>query len=103
MYFVYTYLALISDAFLVAIDGTRATNANLAIAGLDASPFREILFSLLFSNFNLLFLPTATELIWLERVIGLVLGSPMLWDIALRHGVLKLKLTRAALHDKRFS
>jgi hypothetical protein len=60
-------------------------HTDLSILSLNASSLCKIFLSLLTSDLDLLFFTTAAELIGLEGVLGLELGSAVLWDVSFRH------------------
>ena len=96
------YLTLDSAGLIVTL-GSRyaAAHANATIAGLNSSSLGQILFSLLLSDFNLLFLTTTTEFVRPELIPGLELGATMLGDVALGHGCLGHKRGENKAHHNR--
>lgn len=79
-----TYLALVAPDFVIAIGATKCDFWPASRAG-NASPLREVFFSLLPTDLDLLFFSSAPQLIWLECVLGLELCTTMFWDVSFRH------------------
>jgi len=78
------YLTLVAPDFVIAIGATKCDFWATSRAG-NASPLREVLFSLLPTDLDLLFFSSAPQLIWLECVLGLELCTTMFRDVSFRH------------------
>ncbi|KMU88789.1 hypothetical protein CIHG_06457 [Coccidioides immitis H538.4] len=80
------YLSFDRSTLFVAVQAHTGLNADLSIAGLDASTLGEIFLSSLLSNLDLLLSTTATKVFRLERALRLELGATVLGNVSVRHG-----------------
>jgi hypothetical protein len=73
------------NCLIIAIWGSADRSARPIRSSANTPSLREVLFALRLPNFYLLLLTAAAQLVRLERILRLKLGSPMLGNVSLRH------------------
>lgn len=80
-----TYLRFCGGRLIVTVGSGTKRGARTILTSPNTSTFCKVLFSLGLSNFNLLFLAAATQLLRFEGVLRLELSPTVLGDVSLRH------------------
>ena len=80
-----TCLGLCRRVVIVAVGGGTERGTGAVGTGTDTAALGQVLFALLLSDLNLLFLAAASKLLGLECVLRLELGPAMLGDVSFRH------------------
>jgi len=81
-----TYLRLGRGVLIVAVGGGAQRGTRPIVASSNASSLCQVFLALGFSDFDLLFFATTSQLLGLERVLRLELGAAVLGDVPLSHG-----------------
>lgn len=80
-----TYLGFGGSCVIVAVWRGAERSARSLVAGADASAFREVLLTLRLTDFDLLLLATASELLGFKGMFCLELSPAMLGNVTVGH------------------